>query len=280
MSGTAVLLEQYKTHKVIELLEKHKVSILIAVPAVIILLLEKFNKRFSNLKSLKKVGYAGAPMPVSTILHLKKSIPKLKCYNFYGLTETSSITTVLPDKYALKTPNSVGVPATGVRVKVVDKLGRKLKNDHVGELLIKGGNIAKGYLKNPKATRRNIINSWLHSGDMASIDEKNRVFLMGRFKELINSRGEKIYPILLENKLYNYSKILEVAVVGIPHKIFGESVRLCVVKKPRTKLTKQELLSYCKENFAEYEIPSEILFLKELPKNANGKIQKLLLKAI
>ena len=274
MGNTTVLLEKYHTEDVINLLEKYKVTIFIAVPSVFILLLEKFQRKFANLTYLKKIGYAGAPMPTQVIKDLKKLRPNLECYNFYGLTETSSITTVLPNKYALETPDSVGIPTPGIQVKVIDDKGKTLKNGQVGELFIKGGNIVKGYLHNERTTQKTIVNGWLHSGDLVRIDRQGRVFLMGRIKEIINRGGEKIYPVALENKLYNHPKILEAAVVGIPHRIFGEVVRSCIVKKPRVKLSKKEVLTYCRANFAEYEMPEEIIFLDKLPKNANGKVQK------
>ena len=149
-----------------------------------------------------------------------------------------------------------------------------MKRGEIGELWIKGGNIVKGYFNNKAKTRENITSGWLHSGDMVRLDEENRVFLIGRKKEIINRGGEKIYPITLENKLFNHPKVLEAAVVGVPDKIFGEVVRVCLVKKANIQLTKEEVIEYCKEKFSEYELPRDILFLKELPKNANGKVQK------
>ena len=197
VGNSSVLLKKYHTQDVINLLEKYKVTIFIAVPSVFVLLLEKFKRGFANLTYLKKIGYAGAPMPTQVIKDLKKLRPNLECYNFYGLTETSSITTVLPDRYALETPDSVGIPAPGIQVEVIDNKGKTLKNGQVGELLIKGGNIVKGYLHNKKITLKAIVNGWLHSGDLARIDDKGRVFLVGRINEIINRGGEKIYPIVL-----------------------------------------------------------------------------------
>lgn len=277
MGGTSVLLKEYHTYDVFKLLMKHKVTIFIAVPSVFILLLEKFKKQLKKLTSLKKIGYAGAPMPVNTILAWKKQFSYLKCYNFYGLTETSSITTVLTDKYSLITPDSVGTPVPGVKLKIVDDRGKEVTTGLIGELTIKGGNVVKGYFNNPLKTKKNIVNGWLHSGDMAKMDNKQRIFLLGRKKEIINRGGEKISPIVLENKLYNHPKIFEAAVVGVPNKIFGQTVRLCIVKKEGVTLTKKELEKFMLNNFAEYERTKDIVFLSLLPRNANGKVQKNLL---
>lgn len=280
MGNTAVLLKEYSTRDTIDLLQRHNVSIFIAVPSIFILLLTKFKKELTNLRALKKVGYAGAPMAVSTILSLKKCLPRLKLYNFYGLTETSSITTVLPDTYVLKTPDSVGMPLRGVRIKIVGDAGNELGVGEVGELLIQGGNVISGYLNNKHKTKETIVAGWLHSGDLARIDKQGRVFLVGRKKEIINRGGEKVYPIVLENKLFNHPKILEAAVVGIPDKILGEAVRICVVPKENVRLGESEVRKYCKQRFAEYELPRDVLFLKELPRNANGKIRKNILASL
>ncbi len=276
--STAVVLEKYHTEDVMEFLERYDVTFFIAVPSVFILLLSKFRDRFAELEHLKKVGYAGAPMPVATVQALKETIPGIQCYNFYGLTETSSITTVLPDRYALETPDSVGVGAPGVSLKVVSGRGEEISRGDVGELLIKGGNIVKGYINNEVKTCEAIAGGWLHSGDLVSIDELGRVFLKGRIKEMINRGGEKIFPIVLENRLYNHPKILDSAVVGMPHKIFGEVVCAFIVSSPGAHLTEADVIAYCKETCADYEVPERVVFLEELPRNANGKVQKLVLK--
>lgn len=269
--STAVLLPSYNTSEVMKLLRSHHVTILIGVPTVFILLLAKFGTELKTLTSLVKVGYAGAPMPVQTIISLKELLPQVKCYNFYGLTETSSITTVLPDSMALKFPASVGIPADNVRVKI---------DQDTGELLIKGGNIVKGYLNNLEATKKAIVAGWLHSGDLAKIDSGGRVYLLGRIKEVINRGGEKIFPIPYENKLCNHPAVLEAAVVGVPDPVFGEAVRVCIVQNEKFRLSKEDIDSYCRANLAEYEVPKEIIFLKELPRNPNGKVQKSILKEL
>ncbi len=276
--STAVVLKKYHTEDVMDLLELHDVSFFIAVPSVFILLLSKFRERFAGLRHLKKVGYAGAPMPVATVQELKSTIPGLECYNFYGLTETSSIATVLPDQYAIETPDSVGVGAPGVSLKTVNGRGEEVAAGDVGELLIQGGNIVDGYLNNEAKTHKSIVNGWLHSGDLASIDELGRVFLKGRIKEMINRGGEKIFPIVLENRLYNHPKILDAAVVGMPHQIFGEVVCAFIVTAPGERLSEEDVLRYCRETCADYEVPERVVFLEELPRNANGKVQKLELK--
>lgn len=274
MANTVVLLRKYKTEDVYIFLKKYRITVFIAVPSVFILLLEKMKSKLKNLTSLSKIGYAGAPMPVNVIYALKEQFPHIKCFNFYGLTETSSISTVLSDKYALTAPDSVGIPAPGVNMKVMNNQGEEAAIGQAGELLIKGNNIIKGYFHDPEKTKTAIKDGWLYTGDIAKMDKQGRIFLLGRKKEVINRGGEKIYPIILENKLHNFRKIREAAIIGIPHKIFGEAVSAFIVKKEGVKLSGQEVLKYCQKYFADFEIPYKIVFVEKLPRNANGKVQK------
>jgi acyl-CoA synthetase (AMP-forming)/AMP-acid ligase II len=218
-------------------------------------------------------AYGGAPMDKETILALKNRFG-LELFNAYGLTESSSLTTVLPACDAIRKAPSVGLPVPGVQVKAVDFLGREVQPAEPGELLIKGPNIVQGYFNQPEATQKALKEGWLHTGDVARIDDEGYVFIVDRMKDMIVRGGENIYSIEVEAVLNSHPKVLESAVVPEAHHIFGEVVRACLVLRPGTEASAEEILEYCRQHLADFKVPARVLFLSELPRNPGGKVVK------
>jgi long-chain acyl-CoA synthetase len=160
---------------------------------------------------------------------------------------------------------------------VVNELGEEVPEGQVGELIVKGPNVMKGYYKMPEETAATIKDGWLYTGDLARKDEDGYFYIVDRKKDIILVGGYNVYPREVEEVLYNHEDVVEVAVLGAPDPNFGEAVRSFVVSK-NPQLTESELLEYCSEHLAKYKIPDRIEFLDELPKNTTGKILRRALK--
>jgi long-chain acyl-CoA synthetase len=172
----------------------------------------------------------------------------------------------------------VGLPASGVQVRVVDLAGNDLPPETVGELWIKGPNVVRSYWNNPSATAANLADGWLRTGDFAKMDDEGFVYIVDRRKDMINRGGENVYCIEVEATLLACSKVLEAAVVPRPHSIFGQVVHAFVVPVPGQNPTEEEIIAHCRELIADYKVPASVSFLSELPRNPGGKVIKTQLR--
>jgi len=275
--GSAVLMRSYNTAGMIELIEKHRVTVLFNVPTMYTLMLLDEALDRVDTSSLRMAAYGGATIAPDTIMALQERLG-IDLYNAYGLTETSSLTTVLPACDALRKAGSVGLPVSGVRVRVVDQQGGELPPDSVGELTVRGANVVSGYWNKPEATRETIVDGWLHTGDYARIDPEGFVFIADRKKDMINRGGEKVYSIEVESALVTHPTVLEAAVVPRPHTVFGEVVHAFVVLRPGTQATEDEVIEHCQGTIADFKVPVSVSFLQQLPRNPGGKVLKAKLR--
>jgi acyl-CoA synthetase (AMP-forming)/AMP-acid ligase II len=204
----------------------------------------------------------------------------------YGLTEaTQPVIYLSPEDHILSGPphlvarlGSCGRPALGVEVRVVNERDRVVKPGEVGEIIIRGDAIMKGYLRQPKATAEALRGGWLRTGDLATVDEEGYVFIVDRKSDMIISGGFNIYPKEIEEVIYRYPGVSEVAVIGVPDDVWGESVKAIVVPQEGVSLTEEGITDFCRQHLASYKKPRSVDFVKELPKNNNGKILKRELK--
>jgi acyl-CoA synthetase (AMP-forming)/AMP-acid ligase II len=201
------------------------------------------------------------------------------------MTETSPYLTLsilkehlrkLSDDDQLQFKSKTGREFIGVSLKVVDEQGKEIKKDEkeVGEIIVKGDIVTKGYWKLPEETKKSIKKGWLYTGDMAVIDEEGYVTIVDRKKDMILTGGENVYSTEVENVLYMHTAILECAVVGVPDPKWGEAVKAIVVLKPGQRVTEQEIIQFCKEKMAHYKAPKSIDFIDALPRTGSGKIHK------
>lgn len=279
--ATNLVMRDFDPEGLLRLIQDERVTCVQVVPTMIAFALDLPNVRSYDLSSLRTIFYASAPMPVAL---LRRSIEVFGNIFFqaYGQTESGPVITVLrkedhvPDgseRQARKLA-SCGVPALDVDVRVVDHLGHDVKPGEVGEIIARSDWIMKGYWNKPEMTEQTIRNGWLHTGDMATVDEDGYIYIVDRKKDMIISGGENIYPREIEEVLYKHPAVLEAAVIGVPDEKWGESVKAIIVLKSGAVATEAEIIEHCKASLASYKKPKSVEFVRSLPKTPTGKILK------
>ncbi|RJP65868.1 MAG: hypothetical protein C4532_16710, partial [Candidatus Abyssobacteria bacterium SURF_17] len=171
-----------------------------------------------------------------------------------------------------------GPPVPTVEVKIVNDDGRELAAGKIGEILLKGPNVADGYWRDSDATRETFSNGWLRTGDMGRLDEEGFLYIVDRKKDVIIRGGENIYSVEIENVLESHPGVFQAAVVGEPDKVFGEQVKAYIVPNPGQELTADEILDLCEEHLADFKVPKYVEFVRALPQNPAGKVDKRALR--
>lgn len=272
--GTIVIEEAFSPTKTLEQLATTAATIFFGVPSMYTIILNTPDFKEHTFENLRLLGYGAAPMPYELVKQVKESFPNVKVQNLYGQTENSPAATSLLDVDALTKIGSVGKPLAQTDVRVVDSFGETVPAGEVGEICVRGPQVMKGYLRNPEETARTIKDGWLYSGDLGRFDEEGYLYIVDRKKDMIIRGGENIYPIEIEEVLYQLPEIFEAAVVGLPHEVYGEIPKAFVVLKEGKLLDEEAILAYCRTQLAKYKMPHEIEFLEELPRNASGKVLK------
>ena len=259
--------------RVVRAILNNRVTIFVGVPSLFNILGEAKLSRFRwllnifvNPVRLYISGAAALPFSVWKKFERKFHRPLLQGY---GLTEASPVVSIHPLK-GKKKPESIGLPLPSVEVKVVDDKGKEVKGGEVGELLVKGPNVMQGYYNLKDETKEALKDGWLYTGDLARIDEKGFIYIMGRLKEMINVRGLNVYPREIEDLLYKHPRVKEAAVVGVRHRHRGEVPVAFVVRSDGA--SEREITNYLRANLASYKVPLRIIFRDSLPKNPTGKI--------
>jgi long-chain acyl-CoA synthetase len=276
--ATLVLQEEYDTRRVLELVGRHRVTALFFVPAIYKLITLRDDLGSYELSSVRFAGYGGAPMDPETIRALRRVFPGVALHNCYGLTESSSLATVLPSAEALSRADSVGLPVPETEAEVRNEKGEPLPRGTPGELYLRGPQIVQGYWGAPDKTREAIRDGWLQTGDVARIDAEGFVHILDRVKDMINRGGEKIYGLEVENALYAFPGVAEAAVVGVPHTVFGEVPVAFIAPFPGTSLDAEAIRAHCASRLADYKVPVEVRFVEKLPRNPGGKVLKQVLR--
>ncbi|TQR18274.1 class I adenylate-forming enzyme family protein [Psychrobacillus soli] len=276
--GTIVIEEGFSPERALNTMEQEDITIFFGVPAMYSILLNTPKMENLQLPQLRLFTYGAAPMPYELIRKVKALYPDVKVQNLYGQTENSPAATTLKDHHALEKVGSVGEPLPQTQVQVVDEFGEPLPVGQVGEIVTKGPQVMKGYLKNEEATRRAIQNGWLYTGDLGRFDEDGLLYIVDRKKDMIIRAGENVYPVEVEEVLYQIPELLEAAVVGIPHTVYGEVPKAFVVLKEGRTLAEEAIISFCSKRLAKYKLPEEVVFIDTLPRNASGKVLKTALR--
>jgi acyl-CoA synthetase (AMP-forming)/AMP-acid ligase II len=274
---TCILVSSFKPQEILDLFTRERINILAGTPTMYWMLLHKTAIRSAGLDCIKMIVYGGAPMPPDLLLELRQTFPGMKCINGYGLTEASVIS-ILDDDFCELRPTSVGQPSLCSEVKVVDPSGQEMGPHGIGELIVQGALVSKGYYKLPEETAEVYREGWFYTGDMAYRDPEGFIFLVGRTREMINRGGENVYPVEVENILHLHPKVLDVAVFGLADPVLGETVECAVVLRPGIgELSLQEIQEFCQSKLADYKIPQKIFLVPDLPRNPGGKVLKKIL---
>jgi long-chain acyl-CoA synthetase len=264
--------ESFDAQSVFTAIEEEKSTILYAVPTMVNRLVELGTSHQPQRTSLRFCISGGASLPVE-ILHRFEKIFKAIIYESYGLTEFSP--TCVENPFGRPTrPGSIGLPIPGFKVRVVDDQDQDVPAGNIGELIVSGGAVMKGYLNQPDATADALRGGWLHTGDLARMDEDGYIYIVDRKKEMIIRGGYNVYPREVEEILYTHKDVLEAAVLGVPDADLGEEVAAAVVLRPGSSASTEEIRQYVKDRLAPYKYPRVIKFMNELPKTAAGKIFK------
>jgi long-chain acyl-CoA synthetase len=262
----------FDAEKVLTAIEEEESSILYAVPTMINRLVELAESKPPTRSSLRFVISGGASLPVE-VLHRFEKFYNTTIYESYGLTEFSP--TCVENPFGRETrPGSIGLPIPPFKTRIVDKRDRDLSPGEVGELCIQGSAVMKEYLNKPEATARTLRGGWLHTGDLARMDEDGYIYIVDRKKDMIIRGGYNVYPREIEEVLYTHQAVFEAAVFGIPNDDLGEEIAAVIVLKPGAKATADDLRQHVKSQVAPYKYPRVIKFFNELPKTAAGKILK------
>lgn len=272
--GTVIVEEAFSPDRTLKNIVQTEATIFFGVPAMYTIILSKLEIKEYNFQSLRLFCYGAAPMPYELVKKLKDTFPKVKVQNLYGQTENTPAASSLLDEHALQKIGSVGKPLKNTQIKLVDVNGLEVPVGEVGEICVKGPQVMKGYLKNPEETAKTIRDGWLYSGDLGRFDEEGFLYIVDRKKDMIIRGGENIYPVEIEEVLYQITEILEAAVVGVPHEVYGEVPKAYVVYKEGKSLQEEEIINYCLTKLAKYKVPMEIEVLDQLPRNASGKVLK------
>ncbi|GAA2592961.1 AMP-binding protein [Actinomadura fulvescens] len=278
--GTVVLMYKWDAGRALRLIEREKVTGFGGVPTMARQVLTHPDFDGYDTSSLTGVSYGGAPAPPSLVGTIAERLPGRVPGNGYGLTETSSVTTYNAGVNYLERPGSVGPPVAVCDVKVVDPAGTELPTGEVGELLIKGPNVIKGYWGRPEATAQAFdADGWFHSGDLARLDADGFVYIVDRAKDMLIRGGENVYCAEVEAALHEHPAVADCGVIGVPHEVLGEEVGAVVCLRPGTTLTAEGLQEFLRPRIAAFKIPAHVWFRDgELPRNPGGKLLKTRLR--
>ncbi|MBM7661963.1 long-chain acyl-CoA synthetase [Bacillus mesophilus] len=278
--GNLILVPKFEVEQVVKIIEQTKPTAFPGVPTMYIALLTYYKSYQFDLSCLTTCTSGSAPLPVEVINRFNE-ISGTSVAEGYGLSEASPVTHRNPIS-GLQKRGSIGIPIPNTDAKIVDiATGEEdLGTGEVGELVIKGPQIMKGYLNMPEETASTIRDGWLYTGDLAMMDADGFFYIVGRKKEMILASGFNVYPIEIEDVIYSHPDVLEAAVIGIPDEYRGETVKAIVVLKEKDSLPEEDLIQFCRERLAAYKVPSIVTYVDELPKTAVGKILKRKLKEL
>jgi len=268
--------------EVLNLVEKFKIKSMFLVPAVILMLTQTPRVKTANISSVKSMFYGASPIAEETLKTAQAIFKGCGFTQLYGLTETVGAGTALqPEDHVGDKLRSCGKPYPGLEIKILDLNDRVVKTGEVGEIVIAGPTLMKGYWNKPQDTdkaikrRRTLFGGekrWFYTGDAGFFDKQGFLFIHDRVKDMIVSGGENIYPAEVENAVMAHPAVADCAVIGVPDDKWGEAVKAIVVLKKDMTATAEEIIAFCRTRIAAYKVPKSVDFVDSLPRNPSGKI--------
>ena len=281
--GTIVIQRRFTPERFLQTIQGERITHVQVVPTLLVRLLQSDVVGKFDISSLEVFGYGSAPMPVDRLKQALRTFGPIFS-QMYGLTETCAMSTCLArEDHVLEGPEaerlkSCGRPVGGVDVRIVDETGSERPDGEVGELVIRGPTVMRGYWESPDLTSQAVDDGWFRSGDLAYRDTDGYIFLNDRKKDLIITGGFNVFPKEIEEVLYTHPAVFECAVVGKPDQEWGEAVAAFVSLRKGSKSTEDELLQFCREKLSRFKRPKSVSFVDEIPRNPSGKVMKRLLR--
>jgi long-chain acyl-CoA synthetase len=266
------LLPRFDAEHALRIIADHGVTVFEGVPTMYVALLHQPNRADYDTSTLRMCISGGAALPVEVLRGFEEAYG-VSVLEGYGLSETSPVASFNHPNREHK-PGSIGTPIRDVEIRLVDGEDHDVPQGEVGEIIIRGPNVMKGYWQRPEATAEAVRDGWFYTGDLARVDEDGFLFIVDRKKDLIIRGGYNVYPREIEEVLYEHPAVAEAAVIGLPHPALGEEVAAAVALKPGAAVTAAELRDYVKSQVAAYKYPRHVWIVDSLPKGATGKIQK------
>jgi len=271
------ILEAFNAFEVLKAIENYRITKMCMVPAMIQITLAEPQCEQTDFSSLGHIVYGGSPIAES-LLHEAIAVFNCDFLQIYGMTETGNCAVCLPAEAHTSTDakrlKAAGKAFPGVSLAVLDSEGKDLPPWEIGEVCIKSPANMIGYWKLPEATAKTLVDGWIHTGDAGYFDEEGYIYICDRIKDMICYGGENVYPAEVENVLYEHPAIAEVAVIGIPHKFLGESIKAVVVLKAGKKAIALDIINFTKGKIADFKLPTSVDFVESLPRTPSGKVQK------
>ncbi|HEY9236660.1 MAG TPA: class I adenylate-forming enzyme family protein [Phenylobacterium sp.] len=273
--GKLVLMYRWDAGEALRLIEREKITAMSGVPTMARELINHPDFETTDTSSLMTLGGGGAQLPPDLVGKIDGQVKTARPNTGYGMTETSGIITAVSADFFVDKPESCGPAMPSFEVKCVDDDGETVPPGQVGELWVKGAPVIKGYINRPEATAESITDGWLHTGDVARIDEDGFIFIVDRKKDMVLRGGENVYCAEVEAAIFRHPSVAEATVFGAPDERLGEEVGAAVVLRPGMELTADELRDHLGGLLARHKIPRYIWFLNDpLPRNASGKFLK------
>jgi fatty-acyl-CoA synthase len=273
--GTLILRKRFRAKEILEAIQKYRVTVLEMAATMFQFILSDCDLSQYSLSSVRCFFTGGERIPIALLEEYHRK--GITISQIFGQTESSTITFLPPEK-ATEKIGSVGRPVFHGELRIVDKTGKDVGPEEVGEIIVKGPTLMSGYWNRPDLTAETIREGWLHTGDLARKDAEGYIYIVDREKDMYISGGENVYPAELEKIFFTHPKILDVGVVGVPDEKWGEVGKAYIVLKPGETMTEEEALRFLRGKVGQYKIPKYVEFVEELPKTASGKIQKYRLK--
>lgn len=274
IGGSLVILRRFEPIPVLEAIQKERPTNAWFAPTMVNMLFQEPTFDRYDVSSIRFIIDGGEKMPLPLIRKIQEKFPGAWFADAYGLTETVSGDTFLEKEKMISKIGSVGKPCIQLRVRIVDDQGQDLPPNTLGEIVLRGPKVFKGYWKNPQATAEAIKNGWFHTGDLGTMDEEGYLYIVDRKKDIIISGGENIASLEVERVIYELPQVLEAAVIGVPHPKWQEIPIAYVALKKGEKLTPEEIIAHCTKRLAKFKVPKKVEFIDALPRNPSGKVLK------
>jgi acyl-CoA synthetase (AMP-forming)/AMP-acid ligase II len=264
----------FEAEEIVKYVVEHGITHILWVPTMLYDILEVPGIENYDTGKLRMIMCGGQAVTTATTERAQKAFPHTDFMQVYGLTEGGGTVTFMPPQYAQTKPGSAGKPSVHVEIKLVDSDGNEVPANTDGEILVKAPSMTAGYWDAPELTEELLAGGWLHTGDMGRFDEDGFLYISGRKRDMIISGGMNIFPSEIEDVLLGHPSVAGVAVIGIPHDRWGETVCAVIEPRPGTTIDEDEIIVYCTERIASFKKPTSVQVVEEIPRTMSGKAQK------